>query len=325
MSEHSKVSEAFKIHEHFCKSMLDAYAVVDKSGKVLKCNQLLSTILGVKSRQILKAESLDQLISFQIDDEILSIQKILKESVPSRLDEVKGHVLIDKGSNDASLDLNLIIGVYPFLDNEEVIGAFLLIRDVTAETNLQGKYKVKATQSITDKLTGLYNRAYFESYLPSTLKSLAEGNSEKYLSLIMADIDHFKMINDTYGHQAGDFILEGVAEKFKENFRKTDIICRYGGEEFLAILPATDSQGAIQAAEKFRSSVATHVFDFNNTTISVTISLGIAQAKIGQESAEEIIARADHALYHAKYSGRNRVCVHQGDDLLEIIKPEPKS
>ena len=304
----SGLSEAFRPYEHFCRALLDAYALLSPQGKVLKCNQLFSTLTGKKTRQILKCDNLDELISMHISGNPFGVKDILSYQSPTRIDEVRGHAGERTG-------LNLILGIYPFSGpdkKESPAGAFILIRDVTAETKLQDKYKVKAEQSITDKLTGLYNRAYFDQYLPSALADFAKKPIlEQTMSVIMADIDHFKSVNDTWGHQAGDFILEKVAAIFRSNFRKSDILCRYGGEEFLAILPSTDLKGAIQAAEKLREAVEAQPCVFNGTTIPVTMSLGLTQIKIGTESGDEAISRADMALYEAKKTGRNRVCAHK--------------
>lgn len=305
------VLEAFKDYEHFCKTMLDAYVVVNASGQIVKSNQLFSALTGKKSKQILKAETFDELLNLTIDGSPYSIHEILSLQAPTRIDEVRGET-------EEKNTLNLILGIYPFLDNTTVLGAFVLLRDVTAETHLQDKYKVKATQSITDKLTGLFNRTYFEQYLPATLKNLAQKDpEEQVISLIMADIDHFKMVNDTYGHQAGDYVLAKVAKTFRHNFRKTDVLCRYGGEEFLAILPSSNLEGALSAAEKLRESIAHDHYEYNGVKIPVTISLGLAQIQVGKETGEEAIARADSALYHAKKNGRNRVSIHKGGDKIE--------
>lgn len=300
--------KAFAPFENFSRALLDAYVIVNHEGRILKCNQLFSALTGKKTRQILKCASLDELITLDIAGDPLNVHDILSHQSPTRIDEVRGDSGVRTG-------LNLILGIFPFTENDKAIGSFILIRDVTAETNLQDKYKVKATQSITDKLTGLYNRVYFEQYLPSALSDFAQKPPEdQKMSVIMADIDHFKSVNDTWGHQAGDFILEKVAKIFKQNFRKTDILCRYGGEEFLAILPATEIKGAYMAAEKLREAIASDIFEFNDTKIPVTISLGLAQIKIGEESGDEAISRADMALYEAKKTGRNKVCLHQEEE-----------
>ena len=309
--------EAFKPFENLSKCLLDAYAVVDAKGKVLKCNALLSQITGIRTKQILKMDSLEQMLTFVMADRVLTMNALINSAGPCRYDEVTGKTTVNGQS------LNLIIGVFPFVEDGKPIGGFILLRDVTAETNLQGKYKDKATQSITDNLTGLYNRTYFTDYLTSQLTSLEqlpEAAEQRNISVAMLDIDFFKKINDVYGHQAGDFVLQNVGALLKKVFRRTDVVARYGGEEFLAILPSTDLIGASVAAEKLRAAVADFKFDFNGTVIPVTISSGVSQILVGQESGSEAIARADSALYYSKKSGRNRVTLHNGKEPVEPSK-----
>ena len=300
--------EAFKAYEHFCKCMLDAYAVIDTNGKVLKCNALLAQLVGLRTKQILKADSIDAILQLSVAGQPLTATELVQSAGPMRFDEVSG-------ASSERQGLNLIIGVYPFSHNEAPSGAFVLIRDVTAETNLQGKYRDKAAQSITDALTGLFNRAYFSEYLASqvsTLESFPKDAPQRIISVVMLDIDFFKKINDVHGHQAGDFVLKNISQTMGKCFRKTDVVARYGGEEFLAILPGTDLEGAAIAAEKLRASVASHVFEFEGKRIPVTISSGVAQITIGAETGEQAISRADAALYFSKENGRNRVSIHDG-------------
>jgi diguanylate cyclase (GGDEF)-like protein len=300
------VLEAFAPFESFARVMLDAYAVVDRDGKVLKANQLLAQALNKKSKQILKANSLDECIQFHIKGTALKVTEIINQEGVTRIDEVRAVV-------DGNDSLNLILGIHPFHSpvDRSLMGAFILIRDVTAETNLQFKYKDVANKSITDPLTKLFTRAYFEDYLSlqmRTMNALPADSDQRVLSLIMVDIDYFKKVNDVHGHQAGDFILQIVSGVMRKVVRKTDIACRYGGEEFLIILPATDVNGAMLAAEKLRAAVEAEKIEFDGKTINVTISSGIAQVKVGVENYNETMGRADEALYDAKKSGRNRVC-----------------
>lgn len=304
---------AFKAYEPFCRVMLDAFALIDTQGRVLKCNPLLSQLLGVTTRQITKAGTLDDLLRMKEGSRVLNTAEFLKFVAPTRIDEVRG-------ISNLRDDLNLIIGVYPFVSDGAVTGAFILIRDVTAETNLQGKYKNEAERSITDRLTGLYNRAYLEDYLSTTVSYLMRlpAGTGQALSLAMFDVDHFKKVNDVYGHQAGDKVLSTVGEVMRATFRKTDVLCRYGGEEFMAILPGTELPGASVAADKFRTVVASRSIVFDGKTIPVTISGGVAQISLGVEKHGQAIARADAALYHSKESGRNRITVHDGGGLRGI-------
>ncbi|MFK7872116.1 MAG: GGDEF domain-containing protein [Oligoflexales bacterium] len=297
--------DIFKQYEHFCKSMLDAYAVVDRTGKVVKFNQLFSALVATRPNRIKKSESFDDLLTLDMNQEPLKIIDLLEKNSPTRLDEIHGQ----SNEND---HLNLIIGVYPLISDDETVGVFLLLRDVTAETNLQDKYKDRSSAAVTDKLTGLYNRTYFEEHLPKILERVIAEPGQDQISVIMADIDHFKKVNDTHGHQAGDFIIREVSRIFRENFRKSDIAFRYGGEEFLAILPAATAADAARMAEKVRHA-AEAVYVFNDISIPITVSLGVAQLQVEKESAEEAIARADSALYHSKQNGRNLVSIHHGD------------
>ncbi len=306
--EKSELIEAFKVHEDFCHSMIDAYVLLEPSGKIIKCNQLFNILVGKKTKQILKVDSLDELLTFQVGGQTVPVRHLTAYEQATRLDEVRGDTEIQK-------NLNLILGLYPFVKDGRFLGIFLLIRDVTAETNLQDKYKIKSTQSITDKLTGLYNRMYFEQYLPGILEQMVGDSAAQAISVVMADIDHFKRINDGFGHQAGDYVLEHVAKALKESCRKTDIICRYGGEEFLIIFPGATLEAARLAAEKLRLAVAMKSYTFNTKTIPVTLSLGVSEIQVGAETGEKAIARADKALYHSKEAGRNRVSINNNGHI----------
>jgi len=300
--------EMFKVFEHFSKCLLDGYAVIDSHGHILKCNQLFSQLVGVKTKQLLKTGSFEELLKLSVNDKKIDIVDLAHSTSPTRIDEVSGE------SNDND-ELNLILGIYPFIDNSVTVGAFIMVRDVTAETNLQGKYKDKAQLSITDSLTGLFNRAYFEDYMTSQISQLErmpDTAPQRELTVIMLDIDHFKKINDTYGHPAGDYIIKTVAAQMKVSFRKTDVICRYGGEEFLVILAGTDLDGGCKASEKFRKTVESYEFVYEGTTIPVRFSSGVSQVNIGNETGGQAIARADEALYFSKGNGRNSVSLHDG-------------
>jgi len=161
--------------------------------------------------------------------------------------------------------------------------------------------------SIIDQLTGLYNRRYMTSQLQQYMQRAVMGG--KPLSVMMLDIDHFKPINDTHGHQAGDEVLQELADRLRHNIRPMDVACRQGGEEFLVILPETPGELAFAAAERVRKSIAAGVFSVLGDTqqISVTVSAGVASLQGPDDTMAELIARADTALYQAKAAGRNCV------------------
>ena len=159
--------------------------------------------------------------------------------------------------------------------------------------------------SIMDGLTSVHNKRYFLEFLERELASA--GRHKTPLSLIMVDIDHFKKINDTHGHLAGDAALKQLTARMKPRVRTTDLLARYGGEEFSIVLPATDLAGALQVAETMRALIESEPFNHEGIVIPATISLGVAEVDLAAPGkVEALIARADAKLYEAKHSGRNR-------------------
>jgi diguanylate cyclase (GGDEF)-like protein len=171
---------------------------------------------------------------------------------------------------------------------------------------LQSKLKFLAS---TDPMTKLYNRRYF-SKVSAHIFDLAKRDKQD-LCLVMLDIDKFKNINDTYGHDIGDKVIISLANKLTEYQRKSDVICRFGGEEFIMLLPNTSIDGAKIVAEKLRADVGqSAVLLGNNQELKCTISLGVSQIDMKNETDIKLaLKRADDAMYHAKNSGRNRVCI----------------
>jgi len=160
----------------------------------------------------------------------------------------------------------------------------------------------------TDPMTRLYNRRAFTK----TAKHIFDlaKREKRNLSVIMLDIDKFKNINDTYGHQAGDDVIISLANKLQNNQRKSDILCRFGGEEFVVLLPNTDADGARVVAEKIRLDIEdASVETALQQNIKYTVSLGISQVDLANEqNIDGSLKRADDALYEAKKTGRNKVC-----------------
>lgn len=161
------------------------------------------------------------------------------------------------------------------------------------------------TLSMRDHLTGLYNRRVFEAMLEVETRK----RSSKPFSLLLIDLDNFKLVNDTYGHGTGDQVLVAVARMLRLSFRKSDIVSRYGGEEFAVLLPETAPDSARQVAERFRENVAALSLGAGPDKIRPTVSVGIASIayRFGIEVAD-VIDEADRALYRAKASGKDRVC-----------------
>ena len=159
--------------------------------------------------------------------------------------------------------------------------------------------------SITDELTGLSNRRCFDNTLEKEfLRALRYNNK---LTLVMFDIDHFKTVNDTYGHPCGDYILKEVANAALQTFRKTDTVFRFGGEEFVVILTETDIKQSEIPLERFRKTIETLDLTYQNQQINITVSIGARQLDQSIGNKEEPLQKADNALYDAKNSGRNKV------------------
>ncbi|MDO8602363.1 MAG: sensor domain-containing diguanylate cyclase [Candidatus Omnitrophota bacterium] len=162
-------------------------------------------------------------------------------------------------------------------------------------------YEQTVVLSNSDSLTGLWNHGYFQYLLGEETKKSALVKS--YFTLFMIDIDNFKTFNDTYGHQAGDNIIRKISEIFRDVSRKIDIVARYGGEEFAVILPITKKEEALILAERIRKAVET-----SPSLKNITISIGVASYPEDGQKKEDILARADKALYEAKRSGKNKIC-----------------
>lgn len=165
-------------------------------------------------------------------------------------------------------------------------------------------------QALRDPLTGLYNRRYMQETLERELNRAVRKNTE--VGIILADIDHFKKINDTFGHQAGDVVLREISGFLRDHIRSSDVVCRFGGEEFLLVLPDSSADGAFARAEDLRSSLAECEIEYQGRSIDVTFSAGVAVFPHSGATVDELIAAADRALYHAKSEGRNRVVLYSG-------------
>ncbi len=168
-------------------------------------------------------------------------------------------------------------------------------------------------QSIHDPLTGLYNRRYMEEALQREIPRAARNG--KPLAVVMADLDHFKVFNDTYGHEAGDAVLTELGLLLKTGVRASDMACRYGGEEFALVLPETTIEGTLTRVEAIRSRVAAlRVTHRNRVLGGLTLSLGVALMPEHGETAEELLRAADKALYRAKQAGRNQALLAEAED-----------
>ena len=172
--------------------------------------------------------------------------------------------------------------------------------------NLENRNRVLTRIAALDELTGIYNRRSMFHFLKDEIDR--SRRYRHFLSVLMIDVDHFKRINDAYGHAAGDGVLKEVVLTTKKMLRSNDRLCRYGGEEFLAILPETDKDNALRAAERIRSEIENRNFSVPYAAVRLTASLGVATTPPQTHiSSDELIRVADDALYLSKMNGRNRV------------------
>ena len=192
-----------------------------------------------------------------------------------------------------------------FSELEARVRSMLRIKKLQDE--LEAKNRELERLSISDGLTGLFNHRHIHGLLRDEFER--SGRTGDALSVAMLDLDHFKAVNDTYGHQAGDSVLQQLAEILRATARDVDRLGRYGGEEFLAVLPSTTTEGAERFVDRVRSAVERHPFGIGrDEPVKMTISGGVATfPQQGVWSPELLIRRADQALYAAKAAGRNRV------------------
>jgi two-component system cell cycle response regulator len=217
-----------------------------------------------------------------------------------------------EADNHAKLVRGLEIGINDYLvrpvdKNELLARARTQIKRKRYTERLRDNVQLSIEMAITDGLTGLFNRRYMESHL-STLVDQAASRG-KPIAVMVLDIDYFKSVNDTHGHDAGDDVLREFALRVRKCIRNIDLACRYGGEEFVLVMPETDIAVATMVAERLRRRIAGEPFSIQQgaQALEVTISIGIAAASGASDTAAAILKRADTALYQAKRDGRNRV------------------
>ncbi len=269
-------------------SAREGIVVTNSDGEVVLTNPAAEEFLGKNAAQIMEEGFLNIL-----DD---------SEAMLSYLDasDEQEPVLLDYN------DLILSVKVTRIWNDGHLTGSSALLRDITEEKRFE-RQLIKI--STTDALTDLFNRRYLDKTLESELQRARRY--EHNLSVLMFDVDHFKIFNDTHGHDQGDRVLQSIGQTMKDTVRNIDVPCRYGGEEFLIILPDTDIDGAMILSERLRENIETTLVD----GLQVTISIGVSTYPLIEvDTYESFIESADTALYRAKDSGRN--CVRHANDQV---------
>src|SRR5215831_13226489 len=219
-------------------------------------------------------------------------------------------VLVSEGEN-RKLTQAIDMGVNDYLmrpvDRNELLARVRTqLRKKRYGDRLRHNMQLSVEMAIKDQLTGLHNRRYMARHLDTLLKNATAG---KPISFLILDIDYFKSVNDTHGHDIGDEVLREFAGRVSASVRGIDLACRYGGEEFVVVMPDTDPGFAYAVAERLRQSVESAPFPISRSPgqLNVTVSIGIASSLGGSDKSESLLHRADQALYRAKREGRNRV------------------
>jgi two-component system cell cycle response regulator len=219
---------------------------------------------------------------------------------------------IAEAKDNSRLMRGLEIGINDYLirpidKNELLARVRTQIRKKRYTARLRDNVQMSIAAAITDALTSLHNRRYIETHLATRVEQAhARG---KPLSVLVLDIDFFKAVNDTHGHDAGDHVLRAFALRLKKSIRGIDLACRFGGEEFVVVMPDTDMAVAAMVAERLRRRIAAEPFPIGKgeRKVEVTISVGLAALAGTEDTAAAVLKRADQALYRAKRDGRNRV------------------
>ena len=274
----------------------------DKSLRITSANPTAQRILGLTLEQLQGRQSIDpRWKSIREDGSDFPGTEhpamIAARTLKPVNDVVMGVAVPDRGF--AWLRVNAI----PLLENGELQEVYATFEDITAQVLLTHELRAKAT---TDELTRLANRRTLFERLAIEYERV-QRNPGLRCCLLTIDIDHFKRVNDTWGHAAGDVVLKHVAQTMKQQTRRIDIAARIGGEEFIILLPDTTVENAQALAERIRASVANTPANTGGQQIAVTISIGLSAIHPEDRNDQAALERADLALYEAKHSGRNRV------------------
>ncbi|MEM7608725.1 MAG: GGDEF domain-containing protein [Myxococcota bacterium] len=215
------------------------------------------------------------------------------------------YVVVDLDSTNGTYVNDQLVTDYQLRRGDQVKVGDTILKFLSGSDMEAQYHETIYKMTIVDGLTGVNNKRFLMESLEKEIPRARRH--QRPLALVMFDIDHFKSINDSFGHLAGDYVLKEMAQLVKSRLRPDDILGRYGGEEFAVILPETNASGGTHIAEELRQLVASHNFTFENERINVTISMGVAQLQ-DDWNVNDFVKQADERLYAAKRGGRNRVC-----------------
>lgn len=277
----------------------DAIIAIDRNHDIVLFNAGAEKIFGYSVEEVM-GERLDMLLPerFQIQHDMMIQEFGMSHGATKAADE-RSHQIFGRRKNGEEFIASAAIFVLG--SGDEKFFATIL-RDVSHNRKTEEELLRLAA---TDPLTGTFNRREFTAI--AEREALRSSRYHHSLSILMLDLDHFKRLNDTYGHAAGDKALQRFTMICANALRNVDVFGRWGGEEFVALLPETDIQGATIIAERLRKLTSDNVLTFNDHKISFTISIGIAEFKDGEVTIDQALSRADSAVYDAKKAGRDRI------------------
>ena len=287
------------------ESINDPFNIIDRNFRIIKANESYARMRGKTVEQLIGRLCYEVLHNRDSVCEECSVKKTFDTNKPNTKEKLVSY----PGSQYVWVE----IYTYPVFDEMgQVLNVIEYTRDITQRKKAEAERDILVDRlqylSNTDDLTGILNRRALIEKLEDEVR-----RSQRYktdLSILICDIDYFKGINDNYGHDTGDRVLRVISDLLKDSIRNIDIIGRYGGDEFMVVLPETSMKGAKEIAERIRLSVEElKIKEEGENIIKVTLSLGVAEFNIDKEDINALIKRADNALYIAKGKGRNRVYI----------------
>ncbi len=287
------------IYKKLTNDLYDGIYFVNKKRKIIFWNKQAEELTGYKKKEVIGKYCYDNLLQ-HIDKhgKKLCLSGTCPLVVSIKTGKPQAHRVYLKRKDDVRVPVD--VHTKPIKYRSKIIGAVEVFRDASMYERVERQKERVQNISLLDALTHLPNRRYIDKKIRLELDRLRKHKENLYIGIV--DIDHFKKINDTYGHKTGDLVLRKIAHLLDHNLKSTDFVGRYGGEEFLVTLPNTSRKNSSIALERVRSVIEGSKLIKGK----VTISMGVAKTRIS-DNPEKIFKRADKALYKAKRTGRNRI------------------
>ncbi|MCJ8294841.1 MAG: diguanylate cyclase [Colwellia sp.] len=295
----SAIISSEKMFRNLMESAYDGIIMVDNKGNIASVNERLIIMTGYTKAELI-GHQVELLIPERFNNHVKLRENYLSNPYTRAMGAGRELCLQGKKGNEVPVEISL----NPVTINDELFVSVLL-HDISKQKQMEDELRYLACH---DALTGLYSRNKMDLKLNEEIQRASRYKHT--MSIFMLDIDHFKDVNDTYGHDVGDEVLKHVANEIERSIRTTDFAARFGGEEFIIILPETVTQKAEELAERLRNSIANfHMYTKYDKDIKLTVSIGIATYPSHAKTAPELLKAADTAMYAAKEAGRNKVMV----------------